>query len=76
MGTTTKHIDLSDEEPGPRAIVDGIGLGGQLPRAIVDGIGLGGQLPLAGGKATPGATHALLRPAAVYLGLQDRRQFK
>jgi len=62
MGTTTKHIDLSDEEPGPRA--------------IVDGIGLGGQLPLAGGKATPGATHALLRPAAVYLGLQDRRQFK
>jgi hypothetical protein len=62
MGTTVKHIDLSDEEPGPRA--------------IVDGIGIGGQLPLAGDKATLRATHALLLPTAVYLGLQDRRQFK
>jgi len=64
MGTTVKHIDLSDEEPGPRAIVDGIC------------IGIGGQLPLAGDKATLRATHALLLPTAVYLGLQDRRQFK
>lgn len=30
MGTTIKHTDLSDEDPGPRAIVDSITLGGQL----------------------------------------------
>jgi hypothetical protein len=62
MGTTIKHIDLSGEEPGPRA--------------IMDGISPGGRLPLVGGKATLRATHALLLPAAVYLGLPDRRQFK
>lgn len=62
MGTTVKHIDLSDEEPGPRA--------------IVAGIGIGGQPPLVGGKATLRAAHALLLPTAVHLGLPDRRPFK
>lgn len=62
MGSTTKHIDLSDEEPGPRA--------------IVDGIGIGGQPPLGGGNATLRAAQALLLSAAAYLGLPDRRQFK
>jgi hypothetical protein len=31
MGTSIKYTDLSDEEPGPRARIDTIRLGGKLP---------------------------------------------